>query len=142
VAKHVRAKEAPSVEELSFEQGLADLEGVIRDLEDGRLGLNESLERYEVGVKLLKLLHETLNQAERRILLLTGLDENGVAETQPFDDEAMSLEEKQDQRSRRRSSSAGRAGTGPGGGGAGAAGASDPFEGGDDGEVDRQKGLF
>jgi exodeoxyribonuclease VII small subunit len=91
--------------ELTFEQALAILESVIRDLEDGRLGLNESLTRYEEGVRVLRFCHQSLNEAERKILLLTGVDENGVAITQAFDDQALSLEQKREQRARRRSSS-------------------------------------
>jgi exodeoxyribonuclease VII small subunit len=89
--------------ELSFEQALAGLEDVIRDLEDGRLELTESLNRYEEGVRLLKYCHVALNLAERKILLLTGVDAEGKPITEPFDDQALSLEEKKESRVRRRS---------------------------------------
>jgi exodeoxyribonuclease VII small subunit len=72
----------------SFEQALSELEQVVRDLEDGRLGLAESLARYEKGVKLLKNCYAQLEQAERRIELLTGLDAAGNAIVAPFDDTA------------------------------------------------------
>ena len=44
----------------SFEQALASLEQIVHDLEEGRLGLAESLARYEEGVKLLKQCHGLL----------------------------------------------------------------------------------
>jgi exodeoxyribonuclease VII small subunit len=137
--------EARSGSERSFEEALAELEGVVRDLEDGRLGLNDSLGRYEEGVRLLRFCHAALDQAERRIMLLTGVDESGAATTRPFDDDSLSLEEKKEQRSRRRSSS------GPVRGGAGgersaASPADDLPDGGsqqaDPDEVDRRRGLF
>jgi exodeoxyribonuclease VII small subunit len=128
---------------MPFEEALAGLEAIIRDLEDGRLGLNESLGRYEEGVRLLKYCHETLNQAERRIQLLTGLDESGAAVTSPFDDEAMTLEEKKEQRGRRRSSSSAasrREGQDPPNSWNTSEGGSSAGE--EDDDVDRQKGLF
>jgi exodeoxyribonuclease VII small subunit len=122
----------------TFEQALASLESVIRDLEDGRLGLNESLARYEEGVRILRYCHQSLNEAERKILLLTAVDESGEAVTRPFDDQSLSLEEKQDQRTRRRSAT--RAG-GSGGDDADSSPAAPPT-GEDACDMDRQKGLF
>ncbi|MGE3778942.1 MAG: exodeoxyribonuclease VII small subunit, partial [Pirellulaceae bacterium] len=66
----------------------------------------ESLVRYEEGVRLLRQCHGALNDAERKILLLTSVDESGTAIVEPFDDRTLSLDEKRDQRSRRRSRSA------------------------------------
>ena len=57
---------------LTFEQALAELEGIVHELEDGQIGLEESLARYEKGVGLLKRCYGQLRQAEQRILLLTG----------------------------------------------------------------------
>jgi len=74
--------------EPTFEQALASLEQIVRELEEGRCGLAESLARYEEGVKLLKQCHLQLQQAERRIEVLTGVDAAGNPVTQPFDDES------------------------------------------------------
>lgn len=72
-------------EELSFEQSLAELDRVVRDLEDGQLGLEDALARYEAGVGLLKRCYGQLRQAEQRILLVTGTDADGRPLIQPFD---------------------------------------------------------
>lgn len=125
--------------EVTFEQALAGLESVIRDLEDGRLGLTESLGRYEDGVRLLKHCQEALDQAERKILILTGIDAEGNPVTQPFDDAAMSLEEKKEFRGRRRSR--GTCEPVHEANGAGSPPVLDA-ESVVDGSVDRQKGLF
>lgn len=69
----------------SFEQSLSDLERIVQDLEDGELGLTESLARYELGVKRLRACYELLERAERRIELLTGVDPQGNPQTQAFD---------------------------------------------------------
>lgn len=88
----------------SFEQGLLQLETIVHELEDGRLGLSEALGRYESGVKLLKQCYMLLEHAERRIELLTGVDAEGNPVTEAWDDAASaSLDEKAQKRSRRRS---------------------------------------
>jgi exodeoxyribonuclease VII small subunit len=71
----------------TFEQALAELEQAVHDLEEGRIGLAESLARYEQGVRLLKLCHGMLESAERRIEILLGVDAEGNAVTAPFDDQ-------------------------------------------------------
>jgi exodeoxyribonuclease VII small subunit len=71
-------------DQLTFEESLAQLERIVHELEDGQLGLDESLGRYERGVNLLKRCYARLRQAEQRILLLTGADNDGQPLTQPF----------------------------------------------------------
>jgi exodeoxyribonuclease VII small subunit len=68
----------------TFEQALAELDRIVRDLEDGQIGLEDSLARYEEGVGLLKRCYAQLREAEQRILLLTGVDEEGQPVLQPF----------------------------------------------------------
>ena len=75
--------EAPR-EPVAFEDALAELEQVVRDLEDGEIGLEDSLSRYERGVGLLKRCYGELRLAEQRILKLTGADEEGRPLTEPF----------------------------------------------------------
>jgi exodeoxyribonuclease VII small subunit len=88
----------------SFEDALKRLEEIVRSLEEGELGLTESLERYEEGVKLLRQSYELLNRAQRRIELLSGVDAEGNPITQPFDDTAtFAPDEPSKHRSRRRS---------------------------------------
>ena len=89
--------------DLTFEQALAAVETIVRELEEGQLGLDDSLARYERGAKLLRRCHEQLQQAERRIELLAGIDAEGNPVTTPLDDTALSLEEKARQRGKRRS---------------------------------------
>jgi exodeoxyribonuclease VII small subunit len=72
-------------ETLTFEQALAELDRIVRTLEDGGVGLEESLARYEQGVGLLKQCYGQLRQAEQRIQLLAGLGEDGKPILKPFD---------------------------------------------------------
>jgi exodeoxyribonuclease VII small subunit len=78
----------PTSDALPFEDALIELERTVRDLEDGRLGLDDALARYERGVGLIKSCHAQLRQAEQRILLLTGMDDAGRPMLQPFQHEA------------------------------------------------------
>ncbi|HVS36101.1 MAG TPA: exodeoxyribonuclease VII small subunit [Gemmataceae bacterium] len=78
----------PIDDDLPFEEALMELERTVRDLEDGRLGLDDALARYERGVGLIKSCHARLRQAEQRILLLGGVDDAGRPVLQPFQHEA------------------------------------------------------
>ena len=69
---------------IPFEDALAELEQVVRDLEDGQIGLEDSLARYERGVGLIKRCYAQLRDAEQRILLVTGTDDEGKPILQPF----------------------------------------------------------
>jgi exodeoxyribonuclease VII small subunit len=90
-------------ESANFESALERLEHIVKDLEDGDLGLDESLQRYEEGVKYLKICHQKLKDTELKIELLTGLDAEGNTVTTCFEDPASTLEEKQQSRAKRRS---------------------------------------
>jgi exodeoxyribonuclease VII small subunit len=68
---------------VSFEAALAELDRVVRDLEDGQIGLDDSLDRYERGVGLIKRCYAQLREAEQRILLVTG-GADGKPALQPF----------------------------------------------------------
>ena len=56
----------------SFEHTLGRLEEIVRLLEEGKIGLDEALARYEEGVGLLRKAYELLEGAQRRISLLSG----------------------------------------------------------------------
>jgi exodeoxyribonuclease VII small subunit len=92
-----------SAAESCFEELLAELERMVRELEEGKLGLDESLTCYEKGVALIKRCSEQLHDAERRILLVTGMDENGKPMLQPFQHEATAVTRAEPGRPQRRS---------------------------------------
>lgn len=90
-------------DEPSFEAALARLEEIAGELEEGKLGLAESLACYEEGVKHLARCYKLLEQAERKIELLAGVDAEGNAIVRPFDDAATTFEEQTPARSKSRS---------------------------------------
>lgn len=54
----------------SFEEALARLEAIADDIEQGRIGLEESIARYEEGMKLIQRCRAILTEAEQRIVRL------------------------------------------------------------------------
>jgi len=53
-----------------FEAAIAELETIVKKLEDGDLALEQSLSLYERGVQLSRFCHARLEDAERRIEIL------------------------------------------------------------------------
>ena len=58
--------------EMTFADGLSELEGIIAALEGGTLELEDSLTKYERGVTLLKVLQGRLGEAEQKVEVLLG----------------------------------------------------------------------
>ena len=58
-----------------FEAAIAELESIVRKLEEGDLPLEQSLALYERGVQLSRFCHARLEDAERRIEVLTDRGE-------------------------------------------------------------------
>ena len=71
----------------TFESSLEELERIVRELEQGDLTLEKSLELFERGVKLSRECQERLSQAERRIEMLTR-DNQGRAIITAFEPES------------------------------------------------------
>jgi len=54
-----------------FEAAIGELETIVKKLEDGDLALEQSLVLYERGVQLSRFCHARLEEAERRIEILS-----------------------------------------------------------------------
>jgi len=67
-----------------FEKSLQQLEKIVGSMESGELGLEESLEQFEKGIKLAKTCQDTLANAELRVEQL--IEKNGLQQTVPFED--------------------------------------------------------
>jgi exodeoxyribonuclease VII small subunit len=72
------------VGEPTFEEALSQLEALVARLEAGDLPLEEALRAFEEGVRLTRLCAARLEDAERRVHLLTRTPE-GVERDVPFD---------------------------------------------------------
>ena len=69
--------------EMKFEDALKKLEKIVSELEGGELSLDESLKRYEEGVKLSRLLSKELEAAKKKVEVLVKKDD-GKFDLEPF----------------------------------------------------------
>ena len=59
----------------SFEESLATLENLVAQMDNGELSLEQSLEAFEQGIKLVRQCQQQLHSAEQKVQQLIG-DEN------------------------------------------------------------------
>lgn len=76
------AKKDPVPSPEPFEKSLENLEGLVRELESGKKGLEESLEIFEKGVGLAKNLTRQLEAAKHKVEVL--IKEGGIVARKPF----------------------------------------------------------
>ena len=62
-------------QKLTFEEAMAKLEEILSKMDRGEVPLEESMENFEAGMKLIAHCEELLNSYERRISKLTGTGE-------------------------------------------------------------------
>lgn len=63
-------KEPDDLDGLSFEQALDRVEGLIEQIESGEIGLEQSIEAYERGARLIGRCRAALARAEQRVRTL------------------------------------------------------------------------
>ena len=73
----------------NFEEGLAELEDILEQIESGKVGLEESLSKHERGTFLIQHCRGILNRAEKQIELLTKSEDGGIDRT-PLEESATS----------------------------------------------------
>lgn len=71
---------------ITFEEALSRLEEIVKELENGTAALDKSLDMFEEGVALVKLCSGTLDEAEKRISILTKNSDGGYDE-KPFEND-------------------------------------------------------
>ncbi|MHC4698004.1 MAG: exodeoxyribonuclease VII small subunit [Planctomycetota bacterium] len=67
----------------TFEEALARLETIAEQIEQGKIGLEESIAQYEKGMGLIRQCREILSKAEQRIQQLQE-QADGTLETTEF----------------------------------------------------------
>lgn len=70
---------------LTFETGLQQLEGIVKEMESGELPLERALELFERGMKLSEACRKQLEDAETRVEVL--IKRAGEMQPQPFRNE-------------------------------------------------------
>ncbi|MBO5716326.1 MAG: exodeoxyribonuclease VII small subunit [Clostridia bacterium] len=74
-------------ENMTFESATARLEEIVKLLERGNSSLDESLKLYEEGVALVRFCNEALDNAEKRIKILTPSANGDMIEKDFFEEE-------------------------------------------------------
>jgi len=69
---------------MSFEESITKLEEIVKELEDENISLEESMEKFEMGIKLSSNCLKKLNEAEGKIEELTR-SEDGKLVTRELD---------------------------------------------------------
>jgi exodeoxyribonuclease VII small subunit len=72
--------------ELDFESSLSELTQLVEQMEQGGLSLEQSLESFERGIKLVRHCQSALQTAEQKVQIL--MEKNGKLESLPYQSEA------------------------------------------------------
>ncbi len=64
-----------AIKKNTYKENMDKLDLIIEGLEQGELSVEESMEKYEEGMKLTKNLLAILNQAEEKVKIMDGLEE-------------------------------------------------------------------
>jgi len=74
------------IKDLSFEKAIDELEEIVNNLEEGGLSLEESLDKFSRGIKLIKYCNEKLSETEKKIEVLIKEDDE-LQKIVPFEEE-------------------------------------------------------
>lgn len=69
---------------LNFDQSMQQLTTIVAELENDKLPLEESLQRFEEGIKLIRECESMLKQADKKIKVL--IENNDAFELKAYDD--------------------------------------------------------
>ncbi len=72
------------MKDMKFEEAMTKLEGEVKKLESGNMSLDESINAFEEAVKLIGVCNKHLENAERRVRLLTEGADGSITDV-PFD---------------------------------------------------------
>ena len=72
----------------TFEEALTELEAIVRNLESGRVQLEQAVDAYEKGMALKKICEDRLAEAKGRIDKLIVNHQNEITGKEPLDVES------------------------------------------------------
>ena len=70
---------------MNFEESMKKLETIVVELENGNLNLDESVKKFEEGMKIAKQCNNLLEEAELKITIL--LEKDGELKEENFETE-------------------------------------------------------
>ena len=78
--------EQNDISAMSFEQTISELTGIVEMIEQGDIALQESLDKYERGMLLIKHCREILGKAEKKIEAISASEEEADVEDDESED--------------------------------------------------------
>lgn len=71
------------MEEENFEKSMEELENIVKELEKGNLSLDDTVKKFENGMKIAQNCNSMLEKAEKKISII--LEKNGEMEEKKFE---------------------------------------------------------
>ena len=68
------SEEIKDIKELSLEEGFAKIEELMDEMADSEVTLEESFEKYKLGMQLLKHCNEKIDRVEKQIQIISDGD--------------------------------------------------------------------
>ncbi len=89
IKKKNKSRKKVSAKDPTFEEALSRLEEIVSSLESGKTSLEDSLRLFEEGIKLSRLCHVKLKEAQRKVeILLKSSEGEFVPEAFQVSDES------------------------------------------------------
>ncbi len=80
-------KNQKEIKEMSFEDTIQELRDIVTKIEEGQIPLQESIDKYERGMSLIKHCREALQQAEKKIEKISDQQQEIEESEENSDDE-------------------------------------------------------
>ncbi len=74
-----------SEKKMTFETSMVQLEEIVAQLESGDLPVEQSIQRFEEGLKLLSYCSEVLQKAEQKVTVLTKQSDKSLSSSEKED---------------------------------------------------------
>ncbi len=69
-------------EKFNFENSMRELNTLVEEMEQGNLGIEESLQKFEKGISLIRKCQSALKETEQKVQILTAKDQLEPYESQ------------------------------------------------------------
>ncbi len=79
-------------QKLTFEEALEKLETIVTEIEEGKVSLEESIEKYAEGTELVKQCRAILDRAEKKIQVLSKGPDGAAVEAGELEEPEASME--------------------------------------------------
>ena len=72
------------IDKMSFEEAIGELESIVKQLEEGKIKLDDAVSYYERGIKLKKHCEEKIQTAQTTVTKITASSDTTIENVDPF----------------------------------------------------------